>query len=137
MDTALIVALVGVGGVVLGSAISLTGSIIQEKIKLNNERKIYIAKSMLDKEFTIYQSLNGKFGTLISSFREFCVTWEFGITKDKEMIDKHKKFHESINAFFDAYEDVELELSKCGPFIQDNIEKKISKHNRYLLLYSR
>ena len=70
MDTALIVALVGVGGVVLGSAISLTGSIIQEKIKLNNERKIYIAKSMFDKEFAIYQDLNGKFGTLISSYRE-------------------------------------------------------------------
>ena len=124
MDTSLLIALVGVGGTVLGSVIGLTGSIVLEKIRLKNERKSYVIKSMFDKEFAIYQDLNGKFGTLISSYREFCVIWEFGITKDKEMINKQEKFYKNINAFLDAYADAELELSKCSPFIQSNIENK-------------
>ena len=42
MDTSLIVALVGVGGTRLASAIGFAGNAILENIRLNNERKTHM-----------------------------------------------------------------------------------------------
>ena len=60
MDTSLIVALVGVVGTLLASAIAFISNIVIEKNRLSNERKTYISKALFDKEFLLYQALNEK-----------------------------------------------------------------------------
>lgn len=124
MDTSLIVALVGVGGTLLGSIIGLTSGIIQEKIRLNAERKNHIIKSLFDKEFVLYQSLNEKFVNLLSASRPLSSAIKSGLQKSVLEESDRSYFRKEASKYLDAYEIAELELVKCSPYIKKEIYNK-------------
>ena len=124
MDTSLIVALVGVGGTLLASAIGFAGNAILENIRLNNERKTHMMKALFDKEYELYQTISDKMISMTSLCRTICNNIERDIEKTK-LTDGEKRFYQKEGEkFVVAYNDTELTLAKSEPFIQKNIYEK-------------
>ena len=124
MDTSLIVALVGVGGTLLASAIGFAGNAILENIRLNNERKTHMIKALFDKEYELYQTLNDKIISMTSLCRTICNSMERDITKTKLSEDDKRFYRRECEKFIVAYNDAELTLAKSEPFIQKSIYEK-------------
>ena len=61
MTDTVLVALIGVGGTLLG----MFGNSIVERSKAKSERRIYITKVRFDHEFEIYQTLSEKHLTMV------------------------------------------------------------------------
>lgn len=121
MDVSLIVAFVGVGGTLLGSAIASVASIIKEKMHLANERKMHIIKARFDNEFKFYQELNETMIRLHSSCRSMCTAMKAFIGKSSLPEEEDNYFCEKGARFIDDYRDAEIELAKCAPFIDEEI----------------
>jgi hypothetical protein len=121
MDVSLIVAFVGVGGTLLGSAIASVASIIKEKMHLANERKMHIIKARFDNEFKFYQELNETMIRLHSSCRTICSAMKNFIGKSSLPEEDDNYFCENGARFIDDYRDAEIELAKCAPFIDKKI----------------
>ncbi len=104
MDTALIVALVGVGGALLGSAISIVGNCILEVIKSKKEKKNYISKALFEKQFLIYQEFSDKFTKVIECCNNVYSTLEYTF-KNPQYTNGNDAFFEECNAFSESHLD--------------------------------
>lgn len=124
MDTSLIVALVGVGGTLLASAIGFAGNAILENVRLKNERKTHMIKSLFDREYELYQSINDKMISMTSLCRALCNITESDFSKTK-LTDEDKRFYrKELEKLLVAYQEAELILAKSEPFIQKSIYEK-------------
>ena len=123
MDTALIVALVGVGGALLGSAISIVGNCILEVIKSKKEKKNYISKALFEKQFLIYQELSEKFIRLIDDSNDICTTLEFA-HDNATYTNGYQKFLEGADRFSQAHIDASSAFQIYCPYISSDIDEK-------------
>ena len=145
MDISLIVALVGVGGTLLASAIGFAGNAIIEKIRLNNERKTHMIKALFDKEYELYQNINDRMISLYSICRTVCNSTESDFSKTKLNDEEKRLYRKDCEKLLIAYQDAELELAKSEPFIQRNVydtykkclevTKNIISHSYEFIIY--
>ena len=128
MDTSLIVALVGVGGTLLASAIGFAGNAILENIRLNNERKTHMMKALFDKECEFYQVINEKMILLFLACKLLCSTVHTNIEKKRLSKEDTDNYCKTGAQLLEAYQNAEIKLKECAPFIQKNIYSAYEKY---------
>lgn len=120
MDTSLIVALVGVGGALLTSAIAFISNIVIEKSRLSNERKTYISKALFDKEFLLYQELNEKMFNCASICDEILSNIDFSLKNPKQKMSADT-FYKLSEKYINVRDDAQSTLGKCAAFINEDL----------------
>lgn len=112
MTDTVLVALIGVGGTLLG----MFGNSIVERAKTKSERRLYIAKVRFDHEFEIYQTLSEKHLTMV---------YDIG---NSVMIARGASMPENISTYKDFcilvakhIDEADMQNKRSAPFISQEI----------------